>query len=96
MMTRSGYDRDFSVATTAATATQALIIPPSHNMIIYGMAAGGLSTGRLFLAGIGPGLVLCGAMCLLVAKQQLSEAIPEGQSIPSVKLLRSCGTVSLA
>ena len=38
MMTRNGYDKDFSVATTVATATQALIIPPSHNMIIYGMA----------------------------------------------------------
>lgn len=48
MMTKSGYDKDFSVATTVATATQALIIPPSHNMIIYGMAAGGLSTGKLF------------------------------------------------
>ena len=78
MMTRSGYDRDFSVATTAATATQALIIPPSHNMIIYGMAAGGLSTGRLFLAGIGPGLVLCGAMCLLVAKTTVKRGYPRG------------------
>ena len=35
MMTKSGYDKDFSVATTVATATQALIIPPSHNMIIW-------------------------------------------------------------
>ena len=78
MMTRSGYDRDFSVATTAATATQALIIPPSHNMIIYGMAAGGLSTGRLFLAGIGPGLVLCGAMCLLVARTTAKRGYPRG------------------
>ena len=78
MMTRSGYDRDFSVATTAATATQALIIPPSHNMIIYGMAAGGLSTGRLFLAGIGPGLVLCGAMCLLVARTTVKRGYPRG------------------
>lgn len=78
MMTKSGYDRDFSVATTAATATQALIIPPSHNMIIYGMAAGGLSTGRLFLAGIGPGLVLCGAMCLLVARTTVKRGYPRG------------------
>lgn len=78
MMTRSGYDRDFSVATTAATPTQALIIPPSHNMIIYGMAAGGLSTGRLFLAGIGPGLVLCGAMCLLVARTTVKRGYPRG------------------
>lgn len=67
MMTKSGYDKDFSVATTVATATQALIIPPSHNMIIYGMAAGGLSTGKLFLAGIGPGLMLCAAIACVYA-----------------------------
>ncbi|MDO5297959.1 MAG: TRAP transporter large permease [Clostridia bacterium] len=66
MMMQSGYDKDFTVAVTVATATQALIIPPSHNMVIYGMAAGGVSTGRLFLAGIVPGLLLCAAMMLLV------------------------------
>ena len=78
MMTKSGYDKDFSVATTVATATQALIIPPSHNMIIYGMAAGGLSTGKLFLAGIGPGLMLCAAMCILVARITKQRGYPRG------------------
>ena len=78
MMTKSGYDKDFSVATTVATATQALIIPPSHNMIIYGMAAGGLSTGKLFLAGIGPGLMLCAAMCILVARITRKRGYPRG------------------
>ena len=68
----------FSVATTVATATQALIIPPSHNMIIYGMAAGGLSTGKLFLAGIGPGLMLCAAMCILVARITRKRGYPRG------------------
>lgn len=78
MMTGSGYDRDFTVAVTVATATQALIIPPSHNMIIYGMAAGGLSTGKLFLAGIVPGLLLCGAMCVLVARITKQRGYPRG------------------
>ena len=78
MMTKSGYDKDFSVATTVATATQALIIPPSHNMIIYGMAAGGLSTGKLFLAGIGPGPMLCAAMCILVARITRKRGYPRG------------------
>jgi len=78
MMTGSGYDKDFTVAVTVATATQALIIPPSHNMIIYGMAAGGLSTGRLFLAGIVPGLLLCAAMCVLVARITKKRGYPRG------------------
>ena len=78
MMEKSGYDKDFAVATTVATATQALIIPPSHNMIIYGMAAGGLSTGKLFLAGIGPGFILCAAMCLLVARITKKRGYPRG------------------
>ena len=70
MMTKSGYDKDFSVATTVATATQALII--------HGMAAGGLSTGKLFLAGIGPGLMLCAAMCILVARITRKRGYPRG------------------
>ncbi len=78
MMAGSGYDKDFTVAVTVATATQALIIPPSHNMIIYGMAAGGLSTGRLFLAGIVPGLLLCAAMCVLVARITKKRGYPRG------------------
>lgn len=78
MMTGSGYDKDFTVAVTVATATQALIIPPSHNMIIYGMAAGGLSTGKLFLAGIVPGLLLCIAMCVLVARVTKKRGYPRG------------------
>lgn len=90
MMTRNGYDKDFSVATTVATATQALIIPPSHNMIIYGMAAGGISTGKLFLAGIGPGLMLCAAMCILVARITKQRGYPRGPKYSfweSVKIL---------
>lgn len=78
MMVENGYDRDFSVAVTVATATQALIIPPSHNMVIYGMAAGGVSTGRLFLAGIVPGLLLAACMMILVARITKKRGYPRG------------------
>jgi len=78
MMEQAGYETDFSVAITVATATQALIIPPSHNMVIYGMAAGGVSTGRLFLAGITPGLLLCASMMVLCWYLTKKRGYPKG------------------
>ena len=58
MMKKKGYDADFSVGITVTSACQGVIIPPSHNMIIYAMAAGGVSVGRLFLGGFVPGVLL--------------------------------------
>lgn len=58
MMKMKGYDEDFSVAITVTSSTQGVIIPPSHNMILYSLAAGGVSVGRLFLAGYIPGISL--------------------------------------
>ena len=58
MMKLKGYDDDFSVAITVTSSTQGVIIPPSHNMILYSVAAGGVSVGRLFLAGYIPGISL--------------------------------------
>jgi len=58
MMVEKGYDRDFSTAITVASSTQGIIIPPSHNMVIYSMVAGGVSVAQLFLAGYIPGVML--------------------------------------
>lgn len=58
MMKKKGYDADFAVGITVTSACQGVIIPPSHNMIIYAMAAGGVSVGRLFLGGFIPGVLL--------------------------------------
>lgn len=58
-MTRRGYDRDFSVAVTVTSSTQGIIIPPSHNAILFSLAAGGtVSIKSLFLAGYLPGLLI--------------------------------------
>jgi tripartite ATP-independent transporter DctM subunit len=70
MMVRKGYDREFSTAITVASATQGIIIPPSHNMVIYAMVAGGVSVGKLFLAGYIPGIMVGLALmvsCYLIA-----------------------------
>lgn len=58
LMVQAGYDRGFAVALTVAASVQGIIIPPSHNAIIYSMAAGGVSVGGLFLAGYIPGILV--------------------------------------
>ena len=57
-MVEKGYDRDYSIAVTVTSSTQGLIIPPSHNAIIYAYAAGGLSIAKLFMAGAIPGIMI--------------------------------------
>ncbi|ASJ76284.1 TRAP transporter large permease [Granulosicoccus antarcticus] len=64
-MTRRGYDPAFSSAVTAASSVISVIIPPGIGLIIYGFM-GDVSIGRLFLAGIVPGLMLCMLMMLTV------------------------------
>lgn len=65
MMKKEGYDEEFATDITLASSQQGLMIPPSHNMVIYAMAAEGVaSVSKLFLAGIVPGLLL--ALVLMV------------------------------
>ena len=59
MMESKGYQRDFAVAVTVCASTTGIILPPSHNAIIYAVAAGGVvSIGSMFLAGYLPGLLI--------------------------------------
>ncbi len=59
IMSEKGYSRDFAVNVTATGSATGLLIPPSHNMIIYSIAAGGsVSIVSLFLAGLLPGILL--------------------------------------
>lgn len=58
VMKQKGYDSDYSTAVTVTSACQGIVIPPSHNMIIYSLAAGGVSVGQLFLGGFVPGVLL--------------------------------------
>ena len=58
MMKDSGYDTDYAVDVTITSACQGLIIPPSHNMIIFAVSAGGVSVGQLFLGGSFPAFCL--------------------------------------
>lgn len=67
LMKEKGYDGDYAVNVTVTAAIVGLLIPPSHNMIIYAAATGtGVSIGDLFLAGVVPG-VLTAALLMVVA-----------------------------
>ncbi|WHH57846.1 TRAP transporter large permease subunit [Petroclostridium sp. X23] len=52
MMKKDRYDTDFATTVTMASSIQGLLVPPSHDMVIYALAAGSVSIGRLFLAGL--------------------------------------------
>lgn len=73
-MKARGYDVDYAVNITVVGSIIALMIPPSHNMIIYSISAGGrLSIADLFTAGILPGLLLAASLMVaafLVARRR--------------------------
>lgn len=86
MMSDQGYDTDFSTAVTITSSCEGLLVPPSHNMVIYAMSAGGVSVGALFLAGYLPGALL--AASLMVGSYIISKKrhYPKGDKF-SIKVL---------
>lgn len=73
LMKDSGYDEDFSVALTCTSSIQGILIPPSHNLVIYAVTAGGVSVAALYMGGYLSGILLglCLAVyCFLVAKKR--------------------------
>ena len=64
-MVKRGYDRDFAVNVSITAALVALLVPPSHNLILFSAAAGGgLSIADLFAAGIVPALLMTLALMI--------------------------------
>jgi tripartite ATP-independent transporter DctM subunit len=82
-MIRNGYPRLFAVNVTIAGSLQPLLIPPSHNAVIYSLAAGGsISIAHLFIAGVIPGVLLglsLMVLCLIIARRR---NFPRGEAIP--------------
>ncbi len=83
-MIKNGYPRLFAVNVTVSGSLQPLLIPPSHNAVIYSLAAGGtISIADLFLAGAIPGFMIglaLAALVLIIAKR---ENFPKGEVIPA-------------
>ncbi|MEA2931185.1 MAG: hypothetical protein QOG38_3613, partial [Hyphomicrobiales bacterium] len=88
-MIKNGYPRLFAVNVTISGSLQPLLVPPSHNMIIYSIAAGGtISVAHLFMGGIIPALLLGLSLIILVLIIAYRNDYPKGDVIPLRQALK--------
>ena len=92
-MERRGYPRDFATAVTVSGSVQALLTPPSHNSVLYSLAAGGtVSIASLFMAGVVPGLLMSACLMVLCLIFAQKARLPQGRSHPAcAQALKICG-----
>jgi len=91
-MIKAGYPRLFAVNVTIAGSLQPLLIPPSHNAVIYSLAAGGtISVAHLFIAGIIPGLMLGLSLMILCFYIARRDNFPKGEVIPLRQAIKIAG-----
>ncbi|WP_336239574.1 TRAP transporter large permease [Enterobacter chuandaensis] len=88
-MEKKGYPREYAAAVTASGSVQAILIPPSHNSVIYSLAAGGtVSIATLFIAGVLPGLLLGVSLMVLCLCFARKRGYPKGDKIPFRQALK--------
>ncbi|MBV8791981.1 MAG: TRAP transporter large permease [Pseudolabrys sp.] len=82
-MEKAGFPRVFATNVTITASVQALLVPPSHNAVIYSLATGGtISIISLFMAGVVPGLLLGFAIMVLCLVIAYRDKHPRGTSMP--------------
>jgi tripartite ATP-independent transporter DctM subunit len=82
-MEKVGYPRVFATNVTISGSLQAILVPPSHNAVIYSLATGGtISIISLFMAGVVPGLLLGVSLIALVIFIGYRDGHPKGESVP--------------
>lgn len=90
-MEKKGYPREFATAVTISGSVQAILIPPSHNAVLYSLAAGGsVSIAALFMAGVLPGLLMGLTLAVLCLYKARKHNYPKGEVIPLRQALKIC------
>lgn len=79
IMVDQGYEADFATAITITSSCEGLLVPPSHNMVIYATTAGGVSVGAMFMAGYLPGFLLALSLMVGVYVISLKRNYPKGE-----------------
>jgi tripartite ATP-independent transporter DctM subunit len=101
-MEKSGYPRVFATNVTITASVQAILVPPSHNAVIYSLATGGtISIASLFMAGVVPGLLLGFSIILLCLVFAYRRDFPAGSAVPLRDAVKICvealwGLITLA
>src|SRR5215475_4810700 len=88
-MVQKGFPRVFATNVTISASVQALLVPPSHNAVIYSIATGGtISIISLFMAGVAPGLLLGASLIVLCLVLAYRDGHPRGQTVPLRQAIR--------
>lgn len=88
-MEKAGYPRVFATNVTISASVQAILVPPSHNAVIYSLATGGtISIISLFMAGVVPGLLLGVALIALCIFIGYRDGHPTGTAVPLRQAVR--------
>src|SRR5215471_3480021 len=89
-MEKVGFPRVFATNVTISASVQAILVPPSHNAVIYSLATGGvISITSLFMAGVVPGLLLGLALIVLCLFIAYRDGHPTGESVPLKQAVRT-------
>ncbi len=89
MMKEKSYSPELATNTTISSSIIGVIIPPSHNMILYAIAAGGsVSIGSLFLAGVVPGILVGLALMVVTYILSVKEGCPAEDAVPFNDLVK--------
>ena len=85
IMVKKGYSPEYAVGVTIASAIQGVVVPPSHNLVLYSIVAatvvGGISVGKLFMAGIIPGFLLLGTLSIVGVIISIKRKYPKGDPV---------------
>jgi C4-dicarboxylate transporter DctM subunit len=87
-MIEAGYSRGFAAAVVAAASIMGPIIPPSGALILYGITAN-VSVGKLLMAGVIPGLLMCFGLILYIVLYAKKNMLPRGEKKTSGEIWRS-------
>jgi tripartite ATP-independent transporter DctM subunit len=91
-MVKQGYPKVFATNVTICGSVQAVLIPPSHNAVLYSLAAGGtISVAQLFLAGFLPGLLFGACVMGLCVILSYRRGYPKGEPVT----LRQAGRIAI-
>jgi len=85
IMKKKGYSAEYSVGVTISSAIQGVVVPPSHNLVLYSIAAagiaGGMSVPKLFLAGVLPGFLLLATLIAVGLIISAKRKYPKGDPV---------------